>query len=51
MRTNMVGTNCACVARWSPIACRACSASNRFIMTTVPPRAWTAPQKRSGAAW
>ncbi len=51
MRTNMVGTNCACVTCRSAMACRACSASNRFIITTVPPRAWIAPHKRSGAAW
>ena len=47
----MVGTNWACVTWWCSMAASACSASNRFIMTTVPPRDWIAPHHRSGAAW
>ena len=47
----MVGTNCAWLTCRSWMACSARSASNLFIMTTVPPLAWIAPDQRSGAAW
>jgi hypothetical protein len=51
IRTNMVGTTCRWVMPKSWIAASAASASNRSIITTVPPTAWMVALNRSGAAW
>ena len=41
IRTNMVGTHWLWVTPYFSIRARACSASNRSIITTVPPKDWT----------
>ena len=51
MRTNIVGTHCECVTRYSWMSRSASSASKRSMRITVPPTELTTPQNRSGAAW
>ena len=50
MRTNIVGTNCACVIRCRSMSCRHASGSKRFMTTTVAPAALHphAPPARCG---
>ena len=51
MRTNMVGTNCACVTRSRSITSRQACASKRSISTRVPPLRCTVIDHTSGAEW
>ena len=51
MRTNMVGTNWACVTRCFSIRASASTGSNRSITTTVAPSRWAPIDHASGAAW
>src|SRR3569623_527273 len=46
-----VGTTWESVTRYFSMAARNCSASNRFIVTMVPPSRCTADVQPEGAAW
>ena len=50
MRTNMVGTNWACVTANFSIAASEPAASNFSMITTVPPARWQVVENASGAA-
>ncbi len=51
MRTNIVGTNCACVTPYLSIAARQPSGSKFSSTMFVPPKRFTAMQNCNGAAW
>jgi hypothetical protein len=51
MRTNIVGTNCACVTRSRSISLRHRRESNFAMTTTVAPRRCIDMEETNGAAW